>query len=277
LTAGDTPEHTAVVLVVDAHTHLDFDDFAPDRAEVVARARAAGVAWWVICGSDHERWDRTALVARQTGGIAAIGVHPWAAAAEIADAEVDRWVDAVRAAIRAGTARILGEIGLDALWYPDDAAPARQRRMLRDQLAVARELDVPVVLHCVRAYPELLALVERDGLPRAGGMLHAWTGHPDQVERALRLGLYVSFGPTILRDRAVKARSSVPLVPDDRLLVETDCPAMAPVGIARGEPAHVVEVAAAAAALRGQPVDELARRTTANAERLFGPARQKPP
>lgn len=248
--------------LVDAHTHLDFPEFDADRGEVVARARAAGVERFAICGSDHERWDHTVAVAHQLGAVACLGVHPWSAAG-LDDAA--RWVDE----LRARAPKVVGEIGLDALWAPDDAARDRQRRLFRDQLALARETDAPVVLHCVRAYPELLAWLERDGVPAAGGMVHAWSGPPDQVERALRLGLAVSFGPMVLRDRARKARGSVARVPDDRLLVETDCPNMLPPGETRGEPAHLARVVRELATLRGQQAEHVGQVTAANASRVL--------
>jgi TatD DNase family protein len=203
------------------------------------------VSSWILCGSDHDRWDHTLAIADETGGVAILGVHPWAAAEMDAAALAPYLQDLARRPLVG-----VGEIGLDVIHAPDDAARENQRRAFRAQLAVARDRDLPVAIHCVRAYPELLALLERDGLPRAGGMMHAWSGHPDQVGRALALGLYVSFGPMVMFDRAKKARGSVALVPDERLLVETDCPNMRPPGEDRGEPAHLPRVVAELARLR---------------------------
>lgn len=248
--------------LVDAHNHLDAPAFDADRSTVIEAARRRGVAWWVICGADPRQWDETLRIADQTGGIAALGVHPWSAdSAE--EAELDRWLGA----LSSRPLRIVGEIGLDRL---RSEGWERQRRAFREQLALARERALPVVLHCVRAYPELLAIVEADGGSPAGGVVHGWSGPPDQVARAVRLGLSVSFGPLVLRDRARKARASVPLVPDDRLLVETDCPDMAPPGASRGEPSDLLAVAEAVAALRGCALDRIAAVTRANAERLVG-------
>lgn len=252
-------------LLIDAHTHLDFEEFDADRQAVVARARAAGVAAQILCGSDHERWDRTVQIAQQTGGTAILGIHPWSAA-ELDAPELDRWLGDL--ARRPGIA--LGEMGLDILYARTELAHERQRRAFRAQLALARERCLPVVIHCVRAYPELLALLERDGVPAAGGMMHAWSGPPDQVERALRLGMHISFGPLILRDRARKARASVPLVPDDRLVVETDCPNGMPPGQTRGEPAHLPLVVEQLAALRSQSPERVAEVTLENTARLLG-------
>lgn len=250
--------------LADAHTHLDFSEFDEDRDDVVLRARSVGVGHWVICGSQHERWSVTDRIAAETGGIPILGVHPWSTA-ELDAAALAPWLQDLRQRPLRG----VGEIGLDTL----HGGWENQRRGLRDQLAIARERDLPVVLHCVRAYPELLALVARDGAPRAGGMMHAWSGHPDQVARALSLGLHVSFGPMVLHDRARKARASVPLVPDDRLLVETDCPNMKSPGVTRGEPAHLPRVVAGVAALRGQTEAEIGALTARNLETLFGPVR----
>ncbi|MEQ1505393.1 MAG: TatD family hydrolase [Myxococcota bacterium] len=249
--------------MVDAHTHLDFAEFDADRDAVVARARAAGVATFVVCGSDPDRWDHAAAIARAHGGVAALGIHPWTASGLDADG-LAPWLDR----LRAWTGPI-GEIGLDALWATDDVARANQRRAVREQLALARDRDAVVVLHCVRAYPELLALAVRDGLPRAGGMVHAWSGPPELVPRALALGLHLSFGPMILRDRARKARASVREVPADRLLVETDCPNMLPPGETRGEPSHLPRVVAELAALRGEDPAAIAAITAQNARRLL--------
>lgn len=250
---------------IDAHTHLDAPAFDDDRPEVVARARAAGVGSFVLCGADPEGWDRTAGIAREVGGWACFGVHPWWAATLGADA-LDPWL----AELRRRPMIALGEIGLDPLRARDPEARENQRRALREQLAVARERDLPVVLHCVRAYPELLAVLERDGLPRRGGMLHAWSGPPDQVDRAVALGLHLSFGPLVSNPGARKARQSAVIVPPDRLLVETDCPDGRPVGTARGEPAHLVRVIDALAALRGEEPRRLGDVAAANTRRLLG-------
>jgi TatD DNase family protein len=250
------------VVGYDTHTHLDFSAFDADRQEVVARARAAGVASWLIADSDHDDWDRTERIARETGGIAALGVHPWS---DVDASTLDRCLRD----LRRRSPDVIGEIGLDALHARDADVRQRQRRSFRAQLDLARELERPVVLHCVRAYPEMLAILRRDGLPRAGGIVHAWSGPADAIEGALALGLYVAFGPLILRDRARKARASVRRVPLDRLLLETDCPNMAPLGKARGEPADLVAVLEGVAALREESRGQIWAAAAANARTVL--------
>lgn len=248
--------------LVDAHTHLDFEAFDGDRDEVLARAHAAGVSTVVLCGSIPERWDLVlpAAVPRF------LGIHPWVAA------ELDD--DGYRALL-ADLARRrpwgVGELGLDRLHGATPERWARQVRAVRDQLALAREWGAPVQLHGVRAWPELLTLVRDDGLSPAGGVAHAWSGAPDQLRRAVGLGLHVSFGPLLFGDRARKARASAVEAPLDRLLVETDCPDGRPLGAARGEPAHLPLVVGALAALRGEDAAAVASATTANWVRAFGP------
>lgn len=229
----------------DAHTHLDFAAFDEDRDEVVARARAAGVAGFVIAGSNHEAWDRTVAIADPIGAVAILGVHPWEASKLDAQALAPFLDDLARRPL-AG----IGEIGLDALHAKDDATRWRQRYAVRAQLAIARDRELPVAFHGVRAWPELVRIIEQDGLPQAGGMMHAWSGPPDLIAECVALGLYVSLGPLVLRSRALKVRQSVAEIPDARLLFETDCPDMPPAGAQRGEPADLVDVANEVARLR---------------------------
>ena len=251
--------------MIDTHNHLDFAEFDADRAEVVARARAAGVVSWVIAGSDHEGWDRTVRVAAETGGKAILGVHPWSASTMSA-AELEPYLRQLRTRTLSG----IGEIGLDALHADGPSQRERQRQAFRDQLAIARERDLPVAIHCVRAYPELVVLLERDGVPARGGAVHAWSGPAELVERIVRVGLHVGFAAMVTHDRARKARESVPRVPAERILLETDCPGMKPPGAARGEPIHLLDVAKTVAELRGERFDEVWERNGANARAVWG-------
>lgn len=251
-------------MAYDAHIHLDHVDYDADRDDVIARAHATGVEGWTVVGSDPARWDLAVSLARATCAPVACGVHPWQAP------------DLDEAALQSLLARLvslpvqaIGEFGLDALWAPTPLARERQRSAVRHQLALARERGLPVVFHAVRAVPELLTLAERDGVPDCGGQWHAWSGPPDQIGRALALGHAISFGPLVLRDRAMRARKSVPLVPLDRLLVETDGPSMAPIGVVRGEMAHIHDVIREVAALRGESVHVVEAATQDNARRLF--------
>ncbi len=234
--------------LADAHNHLDAPELDEDPDGIVARGRAAGVARLFLAGTRPGTWARTARVAAEVGGAFALGVHPWWAD-ELDEAALD--------ALRAAEADAIGEIGLDRLRGP---AHEVQEAALRAQLAVARERELPVVLHCVRAYGSLLDLLEADGLPARGGLVHGWSGSPEVAERAVALGLMISFSPLVCGERATKARASVPRVPLDRLLVETD---------AHGEPAALLDVVRVAAALRGEAPEEVAAATARNLDRLL--------
>ena len=249
----------------DALTHLDFPAFDGDREAVRSRALAAGVMGWAVAGADPTQWDRLEEIVSRHGGLALLGVHPWWAA----DLDPSALSPFLEDLARRPLAHGLGECGLDHHRSRDPASRARQRHAFRAQLALARERDVPVVIHCVRAFGPLLRLCAADGLPAAGGVIHGWSGPPDLVAEALGLGLHLSFGPQILRDRARRARASLAAVPADRLLLETDCPDQAPPGIPRGEPAHLREVAREAAAIRDTRPETLWSITGDNARRLF--------
>lgn len=239
----------------DAHTHLDFPAFDGDREEVCARARSAGVGGWAVVGADPAHWERVIHTAEHTGGVALVGLHPW-------------WVgrggelDALASLPEASG---IGEIGLDQ--RHGELGP--QVGALRIQLGVARARDVPVALHCVRAWPELLRLLQDDGLPGAGGMVHGWAGLPWLLEAYLELGLHISIGPRVLRPTAKKDRDAARRIPAERLLLETDAPESPLRGQRRGEPADLVEVARAVAELRGEEPGEVLARTGANARALF--------
>ncbi|MEM6926668.1 MAG: TatD family hydrolase [Myxococcota bacterium] len=248
--------------MIDAHNHLDFEDFDADRASVVAQAREQGVVGWILAGTHPDTWTRTRTVATSTGGVALLGVHPgWAR-------DITDW-DAVIAELEAAAPPGIGEIGLDRRV---DADLDWQTTGLRAQLALARALDRPVAFHSVGAYPEHLATVRRDGLPAAGGMIHRWSGPPDRVPEAMALGLSLSFGLAITNPHAPRQMASARAVTLDRLLIETDCPDQAPRGLdrTRGAPADLARVAAAVAGARKEDVATVVHATHANTARLFG-------
>jgi TatD DNase family protein len=145
----------------------------------------------------------------------------------------------------------------------------RQVEVLRGHLRVARRLGLPVMLHCLRAHEPLFALLSEEPLP-AGGVLHSWSGSADQVRAFLPFGLHFSFAGPLTYERARRPLEALRAVPEDRLVLETDAPDQTPrPEQGRNEPAHLTRIAAAAAAALGVTVEQLDRRTTANARRLF--------
>jgi len=258
------------VAFFDAHTHLDMPAFDPDRDEVLRRARTAGLVGAVVCAADPARWDHTVAIAEAHGLRWTLGLHPWWEA-ELSDPDVDRILDDLA---RRDTPHGIGETGLDHARARTPEARHRQERVTAAHLALARERQVPVVLHVVRAYPQVLNLLTSHPLPEAGGMVHSWSGHADMVAPALRRGLYLSFSASVVRSR--RQQDALRQVPDDRLLLETDCPDQPFDKGARGEPVDLLRTAEVVAQVRGQTVRSVLAITTRNAERLFGPGPNGP-
>jgi TatD DNase family protein len=232
-----------------------------DLDGVLARARAASVTRVVVPGNDLESWDHVVALARRPGIFAALGLHPWVAAEPL---------DAARLAalLRDTPAVAVGEIGLD--FVIDGADRARQIEVLRTQLEIAVELDLPVILHCRGAFEELASAL-RPFVPRLRGLVHAFSKGPELARRFVSAGLHIAFGGALTRPRAERARRSAQIVPRERLLLETDAPSIGLDGIepSRVEPFHVATIAGSLAQLRGEPLAEVARTTTDNARALF--------
>jgi TatD DNase family protein len=254
--------------LVDTHCHLDFERFDADRGAVVDRALDAGVEAIVIPALDLGNARKVIDLARSRLGLyAAVGVHPNSSA---------DWDDAMVSALRslAGSPEVvaIGEIGLDYYW--NDSPPETQQRAFRAQLALAAELNLPVIVHNREATADVLRLLAES--PLAGreraGVLHSFSGDLDAAGEALGLGFHVGITGPVTYKKADELRAVAVAVPLDRLLIETDAPFLAPHPHRgqRNEPAHVLAVAERIAAERGLLTGELAVATTANAERLFG-------
>jgi len=256
---------------LDSHCHLTADEFAEDRAAVVERARAAGVVSLVVIGSGYgtTRLAEAADFAEGLDGVhATAGVHPHEAH------ELD---EAVKVRLRENLARpgivAVGECGLD-YWY-ENSPRAAQRDAFAWQVALARELDLPVSIH-VRdrgddAYTELLHLWRAESRGAVEGVLHCYTGSLDFARRGLDAGLSVSFSGIVTFPKAGELREVARALPLDRLLVETDAPFLAPLGHRgkRNEPAWVGRVGQTIAELHGVSAEAVAEATTRNARRLF--------
>lgn len=264
----------------DVHNHLDDPRFDADREAAVRAARGEGVQGFVVAGYGPERWERQREVC--AGPLVAwpcYGLHPWAAARAGDEDGIDRALVALDRFLDGTSAVGLGETGLDASRSVPDGSLPLQERAFRGQLRMARERDLPLVLHVLRAHEAALAVVREEGVPVSGGMVHSFSGSPEQARAWVRLGLHVSIGPSVCHPRSDKVRAACRAVPADRLLIETDCPDQAPWpdGGARNEPAWLVRVALAAAAARREDPAALGLRCARNAVRLFGLPLELPP
>jgi len=253
------------IRLIDSHAHLDGVKFADDREDVLRRAREAGVVATLTIGVDLASSERAVALATAHDELyATVGVHPHDAA-RFDDADWPR----LCALFTHAKVRGVGETGLD--YFYDFSPRERQQALFRRQLELAGDVGRPVVIHIRDAYDDAFALIAEVGLP-AGGVVHCFTGGPTECERALALGLFVSIPGIVTFKNGDNIRAAVPLIPDDRLLVETDAPYLAPLPHRgrRNEPAYVVETARRVAELRGQSLAELASLTRANTCRLFG-------
>ncbi len=256
----------ATRLLWDTHCHLADPRFAADREAVLDRARSVGIAGVVMIGADPDAWPAVTALAAAPAVLplrVACGLHPHAA--ERGD---DPCFALLRTYLRGAVA--LGEIGLD---YHYDLAPRqRQQRAFSTQLQMARELDLPILLHERDAVEDLLAILRSEGLPPRGGVWHCFSHGPQVAEQAVALGLHLGFGGLITFARGTEAvRAAAGLCPADRLVLETDAPYLAPVPWRgrRNEPALVVHVLDFLSGLRRESPDALAEITSRNASRLF--------
>ena len=249
----------------DTHAHLHFPEYAADLPGVLARARAAGVRRMLTIGTDVETSRAAvALAGREPDVWAAVGIHPHDAASadDTALAELERL---------AGVARVvaIGETGLD--FFRDLSPRAAQARAFRAQLALARRLGKPVVVHCRDAHAETLAILAEARVGDTGGIMHCFSGDLDVARRCLDLRLLISLAGPVTYPKARALPDVARAVPADRLVVETDCPFLPPQPHRgkRNEPAYLTITAARVAELRGEPLEDLAARTTANARALL--------
>jgi len=246
----------------DSHAHLDFPQFDKDREEVLRRAAEAGVTDILVPGVDVATSERALLLAEEHTGIcAAVGIHP----NSTGDADEGDWLR-IEELARSG-AVALGETGLD--YYRKTTPPDVQRKAFRRTLKIAGSLDLPAIIHCRNADDELISILEEVRPGR--GVLHCFNGNPRLAEVAMSLGLYISVGGPLTYPTADDLRKAVAGIPTEKMLVETDCPYLAPQSRRgeRNEPSYLPEIVETLAGLHGCSADDVARTTTVNARRLF--------
>ena len=253
-------------MLIDTHAHLDDERFEPDLPAVLARAREAGVTTIVNASYDLASAARAVRLAAVNPWIyATCGIHPHDAQSVPPD-----YLEQLRALLAQPGVVALGEIGLD--YYRNLSPREDQQRVFREQLALARELNLPVVIHNRDAHADVLHILTSDGVGPAGGVMHCFSGSWEMAGQFMKLGLYISLAGPVTFTGAPKLAEVASRLPVGRLLVETDCPYLAPVPYRgrRNEPALVRLVAEKVASLRGMPLEELAACTAQNARAVFG-------
>jgi TatD DNase family protein len=258
--------------LIDSHAHLDVPNYDADRAEVIDRARQSGVEMMLeICGSDIAKGSLDAglkLVEDYPFIYGAIGAHPHEAS--LYDDALER-----KLAAMSEHEKVIGwgEIGLD--YHYDHSPRDTQRRVFSRQLRLALDRRLPAIIHTREAEDDTIQILREDwaqpGGAAIGGIIHCFTGTQSLADAALEMGFYISFSGVLTFKNADALRDVARSVPMERLLVETDCPYLAPLPYRgkRNEPAFVRETATRLAELKGISVEEIARATSGNFKGLF--------
>ncbi|MFH1180901.1 MAG: TatD family hydrolase [bacterium] len=277
-------------MLIDTHAHLNFNAFKDDADEVIRRSLAGG-AKMINVGSQYSTSKRAVEIAesaswRDKGVYAAIGLHPVHLADGIFEAKLDKEEIAFRAdnenfdykrykdLAESKKVVAVGEIGLDYYYYPKNKAKLsqfinRQKKAISDQMHLAEELNLPVIFHCRSAHNDLINEI---GSPKITGAIHCFTGTWEDAKRYLAMGFYLGFNGIIFKLNLDDIIKKTPL---DRILLETDCPYLAPppaVALAkegRNEPLFIKYVAQKIAELKGETFEKIAEITTQNAQNLF--------
>ncbi|HEY74203.1 MAG TPA: TatD family hydrolase [Thermoflexia bacterium] len=248
--------------LTDSHAHLDFSQFDADRDAVIQRARDAGLTAILNVGTNLASSKAAVALAQQHDFIyAAVGIHP-----HDARHVNERVLDQLRVLTRHPQVVAIGEIGLD--YYRDRSPRPAQRQAFAEQLALAAEVELPVIIHSREAHDDVMEqLREWNG----SGVLHSYSGGPERLDEVLELGFYVSISGPVTFPKADRLREAAAAAPLERLLVETDCPFLTPVPRRgrRNEPALVQRVVEAVARARGVPAETVAQATADNLTHLF--------
>ena len=253
-------------MLIDTHTHLDFKEFDDDRDEVIQRAFDGGVEKIITIGCSLQRSQAAVDLAQKYDNVyATVGLHP----EDINELENPGALEKLHKFGQQKKVVAIGEIGLEYYQLKDESLKEKQVRGFREQLNLAKELELPVVLHCRDAYEEILEILKSDGAP--SGVVHCFSGNKEIARQLVDLGLYISFTGIITFKNAAETLPVVKEVPLERIMVETDCPYLAPEPHRgqRNEPAYVRQVAEQVATVKEIGIDRTEEITSKNAINLF--------
>lgn len=252
-------------MLIDTHTHLDDARYDDDRETMITRAREAGVEALITIGCDLATSQAAVQLAdRHSFVYASIGVHPH----EVKHID-DGWYGEFRRLAHNRKVVAYGEIGLD--YHYNHSPPKEQRERFHEQIQLARELKLPVIIHTREAQDDTISILREEKASEIGGVFHCFSGDAWLAQDALDLGFYLSFSGILTFQNATMLREIARNTPLDRLLIETDCPYLTPVPYRgkRNEPAYVSQIAKQLASLHNMSLDEVAGRTNDNAKKLF--------
>lgn len=253
-------------MLFDTHVHLNIEQFDEDRDEVIHRAKAAGVEKMVVVGFDHETINKAIALAESYPFIyAAVGWHP-VDAIDFTDEDL-LWLEELAHHEKVVA---LGEMGLDYHW--DKSPKDIQKEVFRKQIALAKKVKLPIIIHNREATDDVINILQEEHAEEVGGIMHCFAGEVKHVKPCLEMNFYISLGGPVTFKNAKSPKEVAKIVPADRLLVETDCPFLAPHPHRgkRNEPAYVRLIADQIAELRETSMEIIEQQTTDNALRLFG-------
>lgn len=253
-------------MLFDTHVHLNARQYRDDLEEVIERAHKAGVKYMVVVGFNQETIPLALEIAEKHENIyAAVGWHPVDA---IDCTEEDlQWIEELASHPKVVA---LGEMGLDYHW--DKSPKDVQKRVFKEQIALAKKLSMPIIIHNREATEDVLGILEEENAKEVGGIMHCYSDSTEYVDRILAMDFHISLGGPVTFKNAKSPKEVAKVVPLDRLLIETDAPYLAPHPHRgkRNEPALVTLVAEEIAELKAISYDQLAKQTTANAKKLYG-------
>jgi len=250
--------------LIDTHSHIDLAAFADDFIEVLTRARQAGVIAQILPGVYRAGWQRILdLCQAEKDLYPAIGLHPM-----YLDHHEPEDLEILRMHAASGKLKAIGEIGLD--YFIKDADQLAQQELFEAQLRIASNHNLPVLLHVRKAHDQAQATIRKKGF-KQGGIVHAFSGSLQQAVHYIKLGFLISICGTITYDRATRVRSVAVKLPLKSLVIETDSPDIPPVTHhgQRNSPEYLPEILSSLAELRGEPLEKIAKQTTANARNMF--------
>lgn len=252
--------------LIDTHCHLTFDDLAGDIPAILERSKAAGVTGWITVGTDpNENQKAIDLTNRVENLYAAVGIHPH----DAKDVTPDT-IAQLRELGQNPKVVAIGETGLD--YYYDNSPRQDQRRVFAQHLQIAAELNLPVIIHCRKAFNETIEILDRNGQDVKKVVFHCFSGSADQAKIVLSKGYHISFTGLVTFKNANKTREAAKVVPLDRLMVETDCPYMSPEPMRKqklNEPALLIHTAKFLADLKGMDLSDFAQATTTTTKAFF--------
>lgn len=249
----------------DTHAHLDDEKFSPDRELVIQRAKEAGVGLIVNVGYDVEHARNTVAMTKSYDFIyGSVGIHPHEAK-ELDDIGLEE----LYRLVKEPKIVAVGEVGLDYYW--NHSPHEVQKEVFRQMISFAKEVKKPLIIHDRDAHQDIFDILKAEGAKEVGGVFHCYSGSWPLAREAIKMGFYISLAGPLTFNNSGKLQEVAKMVPLDYLLIETDCPYLAPMPFRgkRNEPAYVVKVAEKLAEIKGLSLEEVADKTTENGKRIF--------